>query len=59
MHTKTKTDTEPPQTMGAAHKTIDQLQQNHHLRTAFCFFCVQLIFTIFSLAIYLFHSVLH
>ena len=33
MNTKTKTNTEPPQTMGV-HKTIDQQQQhNHRLRT--------------------------
>ena len=32
MHTKTKTNKEPPQTMGV-HKTINQQQQNHCLRT--------------------------
>ena len=32
MHTKTKTNTEPPQAMGIL-KTINQQQQNHRLRT--------------------------
>ena len=31
MHTKTKNNTEPPQTMGV-HKTINQQHQSHRLR---------------------------